>query len=252
MIVQRAFGKKKSKMEAGRQSIREVGELDLRRLGVSAVAGRGFLGRLTPDLIEELVQSSHSAWYPVGTILPPAPEGLRPALVLAGRLRFYLSAPDGRQLTVHYALPGDIIGTVIRDQSHVTARLEVLRPVALLHLDEEHVRWLARTNVAFTSALLAETAERLRAVYRMLAARAFTSVRVRVARDLVERADMSGGLQRGMHLTVTHQSLADATGSVREVVARAIRDLRHESVIATNGDGITILDPAALKRAAGM
>ena len=239
-------------MEGEQPSIREAGDTGLRRADLRAVAGRRFLGRLTPDLIEELVQSSHSAWYPVGAILPPAPEGTGPALVLAGRLRFYLAAPDGRQLTVHYALPGDIVGTVIRDQSHVTARLEVLRPATLLHLDEEHVRCLAGRNVALANAMLQETMERLRAVYGMLAGRAFTSVRVRVARDLVELADMSGGLAPGTRLSVTHQSLADATGSVREVVARAIRDLRHESVIATDLDGITVLDPSALKRAAGL
>jgi CRP/FNR family transcriptional regulator, cyclic AMP receptor protein len=239
-------------METERPLIREVGETAIDRADLTAVAGRGFLGRLTSDLVEQLIQSSHSAWYPVGTVLPPAPQGLGPALVLAGRLRFYLSAPDGRQLTVHYAQPGDIIGTVIRDQSHVTARLEVLQPATLLHLDEEHVKCLVDRNVALANAMLEETLERLRAVYRMLAARAFTSVRVRVARDLVELADMSGGLARGMHLTVTHQSLADATGTVREVVARAIRDMRHESMIATDIDGITILDPTALKRAAGL
>ena len=239
-------------METQRPLIREVGETAIDRTDLAAVAGRGFLGRLTPDLVEQLVQSSHSALYPVGTVLPPAPQGLGPALVLAGRLRFYLSAPDGRQLTVHYAQPGDIIGTVIRDQSHVTARLEVLQPTTLLHLDDEHVKCLVARNVALANAMLDETLERLRAVYRMLAARAFTSVRVRVARDLVELADMSGGLSRGTHLAVTHQSLADATGTVREVVARAIRDMRHESMIATDVDGITILDPAALKRAAGL
>lgn len=229
-----------------------MGEPDLRRLSLSAAAGRGFLGRLTPELIEQVVESSHPAWYPVGAVLPPAPEGIGPSLVLAGRLRFYLSAPDGRQLTVHYALPGDIVGTVIRDQFHVTARLEVLRPATLLHLDEEHIRCIIASNSGLAKAMLEETVERLRAVYRMLAARAFTSVRVRVARDLVELADMSGGLAEGMHISVTHQSLADATGSVREVVARAIRDLRHARVIATNGDGITVLDPSALKRAAGV
>jgi len=232
--------------------IREEGETGVRRLAGSAVAGRGFLGRLSADLIDELVESSHSAWYPAGTVLPPRPEGFGPALVLAGRLRFYLSAPDGRQLTVHYALPGDIVGTVIRDQAHVTARLEVMRPATLLHLDEEHVTCLVGRDVALANAMLQETIERLRAVYRMLAARAFTSVRARVARDLVELADMSGGLAQGTRLSVTHQALADATGSVREVVARAIRDLRHESVIASNVDGITVLDPAALKRVAGL
>jgi CRP/FNR family transcriptional regulator len=239
-------------MEAEQPSIREVGDTGLRHVDLRAVVGRGFLGRLTPDLIEELVQSSHSAWYPVGTILGPAPEGFGPALVLAGRLRFYLSAPEGRQLTVHYALPGDIVGTVVRDQSPVVARLEVLRPATLLHLDEEHVKWLVGRNAALANAMLQETIERLRAVYRLLAARAFTSVRVRVARDLVELADMSGGLAQGTRLSVTHQSLADATGSVREVVARAIRDLRHESVIATDLDGITVLDPSALRRLAGL
>jgi CRP/FNR family transcriptional regulator, cyclic AMP receptor protein len=237
-------------MEASGTSTREESETDLRPPGLAAVAGRGFLGRLEPDLIEELVESSHSAWYPAGTVLGPAPQGLGPALVLAGRLRLYLSAPDGRQITVHYALPGDIVGTVIGDQSHVVARLEVLRPATLLHLDEKHVTCLLGRNAALAKAMLDEALERLRVVYRLLAARAFTSVRVRVARDLVALAEMSGGLERGTHLPVTHQSLADATGSVREVVARAIRDLRHERVIATNADGITVLDPSALKRVA--
>jgi CRP/FNR family transcriptional regulator, cyclic AMP receptor protein len=237
-------------MEATGTSIREEGETGLRHADLRAVAGRRFLGRLTVDQIEELVDSSHSAWYPAGTILGPAPQGLGPALVLAGRLRLYLSAPDGRQITVHYALPGDIVGTVIRDQSHVVARLEVMRPATLLHLDEKHVTCLLGRNAGLAKAMLDEALERLRVVYSLLAARAFTSVRVRVARDLVALAEMSGGLEQGTQLTVTHQSLADATGSVREVVARAIRDLRHERVIATNIDGITVLDPLALKRVA--
>jgi CRP/FNR family cyclic AMP-dependent transcriptional regulator len=241
-----------SMVEPELSSMAEPDDGGLRRLGLKAIAGKGFLGRLSPELIEQLVASSHSAWYPVGTVLPPAAEGYGPALVLAGRLRFFLSAPDGRQLTVHYALPGDIVGTVIRDQSTVTARLEVLQPTTLLHLDEDHVGCLIRSNPAIAGAMLDETAARLRAVYRMLAARAFTSVRVRVARELIALGDMSGGLARGTRLAVTHQSLADATGSVREVVARAIRDLRQESLIASTADGISILDPAALKRVAGL
>ena len=239
-------------LEREARSIEEPGIHSVHHAGLKAVSGRGFLRRLPWDLIENLAQSSHSARYPTGTTLSPVPDGVGPALVLSGRLRFFLLAPDGRQLTVHYALPGDIIGTVIRDQSEVTARLEVLQPTTLLHLDEAHMRCLAEQNAALAGAMLAEALYRLRAVYRMLATRAFTNVRVRVARDLVELADMSGGLERGMRLAVTHQSLADATGSVREVVARTIRDLRHEMVIATNAEGITVLDPTALKRAAGL
>jgi len=42
-------------------------------------------------------------------------------------------------------------------------------------------------------------------------------------------------------LRVTQQALADATGSVREVVVRALRELRLLGVIETNGSLITIL-----------
>jgi DNA-binding transcriptional regulator YhcF (GntR family) len=52
-------------------------------------------------------------------------------------------------------------------------------------------------------------------------------------------------------LIVTQQSLADATGSVREVVSRALQSLSQEGVIATSPASVTVLDPDALTRLAG-
>jgi CRP-like cAMP-binding protein len=77
------------------------------------------------------------------------------------------------------------------------------------------------------------------------------SVRARVARDIIERARLSGPIRSGVHLAVTHQSLADASGSVREVVARTLRKLSRDGVIATAGGGVTIVDPEALTNLAG-
>ncbi len=78
-------------------------------------------------------------------------------------------------------------------------------------------------------------------------------VRARVARDLLERANITGmPLRAGLHLDVTQQALADATGSVREVVARALRELRSEKVIGSLGDGVTTLDFDALDRIASV
>ena len=45
---------------------------------------------------------------------------------------------------------------------------------------------------------------------------------------------------------VSQQELADAVGSVREVVARALRDLRAAGIVATSTDRIEILDPVQL------
>ena len=39
---------------------------------------------------------------------------------------------------------------------------------------------------------------------------------------------------------------ADAVGSVREVVARALRDFRVAGLVATGPDSVLIVDPAGL------
>lgn len=231
-------------------AVDELGESEFRALGLDAVAGQGFLARLTEAQIEELVQSAHSAWYPAGVLLAPPRVKSGPALVVAGRLRYFLAAPDGRQLTVAYNTPGDLIGTVVRDTKTLSARFEVMQPTTLVHLDENHVMTLLAARPALALAMLDESSSCLRRAYDLLAGRAFTNVRVRVARDLWERARTDGCVKVGQHLDVTHQSLADATGTVREVVARTIRDLRHEGVLATDPAGVTILDPDALAGAA--
>jgi CRP-like cAMP-binding protein len=83
-----------------------------------------------------------------------------------------------------------------------------------------------------------DVACRLPHTFRALAASAFMTVHSRVARDLVERAQVNRPLRRGLHLNVDQQDLADATGSVREVVAAALQRLQDEGVIAKTNGGI--------------
>jgi CRP/FNR family transcriptional regulator, cyclic AMP receptor protein len=45
---------------------------------------------------------------------------------------------------------------------------------------------------------------------------------------------------------VSQQELADAVGSVREVVARALRDFRVAGIVATAADSVVILDATRL------
>ena len=47
-------------------------------------------------------------------------------------------------------------------------------------------------------------------------------------------------------VSVSQRELAEAVGSVREVVVRTLRDLRESGVISTHRDHIVILDPLRL------
>ena len=215
----------------------------------SGIAERGFLARLSPELIEELIQSSRPASYGTGLILEtPTHAGF--ALIVSGAMRYYLPAANGRQVTVGYLGPGNVIGTV-QSESTDQIRIQVIAPTTLWHLDAGRVHAMIERRPDFIQALLDEATHGLRHSFRVLAASAFTTVRARVARDLIERASLSGPLRAGIHVIVTHQSLADATGSVREVVARALQTMRQEGVIDTGWGSVTVLDPDALARLAG-
>src|SRR5229473_6519572 len=215
----------------------------------AGVAQRGFLSRLSPELIDELIQSSRPASYAAGFILEtPTHAGL--ALIVSGALRYYLPAANGRQVTVGYLGPGNVFGSV-QKESAAGLRIQVIAPTTLWHLQAERVQLLMLRRPGFIQALLDEATHGLRHSFQVLAASTFTTVRARVARDIVERANVLGPLRAGTHLMVTHQSLADATGSVREVVARALHDLEREGIISTGRSSVTVLDPDALTRLAG-
>jgi CRP/FNR family cyclic AMP-dependent transcriptional regulator len=213
------------------------------------VAERGFLARLSYELIDELIESSRSASYPAGMILT-TPGGAGLALIVSGALRYYLPAANGRQLTVGYLGPGNVVGTVEKESTSLV-RIQVIEPTLLRHLQADRVQALINRRPEFRQAMLDEATQALRHSFRVLAASAFTTVRARVARDIIERASLSGPLRAGTKLIVTQQSLADATGSVREVVSRALQSLSQEGVIATSPASVTVLDPDALTRLAG-
>ena len=77
----------------------------------------------------------------------------------------------------------------------------------------------------------------------------FATVRQRVARQLLDLAsthqqdsDPNGELA----VRITQQDLAEAVGTVREVVVRTLRQLRDAGVVRTERDRIVLLDPAQL------
>lgn len=77
-----------------------------------------------------------------------------------------------------------------------------------------------------------------------LSQQAFLSVRERLIRHLLDLATPS----EGRHLVVraTQQELADAVGSVREVVTRSLRELHRRKLLETGRDQVVLLDPIAL------
>jgi CRP/FNR family transcriptional regulator, cyclic AMP receptor protein len=218
---------------------------------LSALPANGFLARLPRELAAELINAAAVIHYPQGSVRAPTRDAPWAAVVVSGMLRQYLPARDGRQVTIRYVRTGDLVGSPDTGSSWTRPEIEAVEPSDLLHLDMARIERTALHAPELSAALAEEATSRLVQAWRVLASTAFATVRSRVARDLLERAGRTGVARSGDRVRVTQQALADATGSVREVVARALRELRLRGVIETNPTGVTILRVEALVAEAG-
>jgi len=125
------------------------------------------------------------------------------------------------------------------------ASIQALVSSELLALDPLRLQRAADRDHAVARAYLDELGERVLTFVAAIPGSAFTTVRQRVARHLL---DLASERQRGAELVarVSQQDLADAVGSVREVVVRVLRELRAEGLVRTGRGRIAIVEPARL------
>ena len=74
---------------------------------------RSFLARLPPELVGNLLAEGEGSDYPAGTVIYREGSAARTALVIKGLLRVYMSSAEGRQVTVRYARPADVLGIAV-------------------------------------------------------------------------------------------------------------------------------------------
>ena len=228
-------------MEDGRTSWSPDDDID------AAIAASPLGGLPAATLAGLMVGARPLRLPPGGFVRQEAQPGPHLELVVAGLVRGYLHASDGRNLTIRYARRGAILGVVsLFDPRYaMPGSTQALVPSSLIQLRPDVMLAAVDGDPRVARALLEDLSIRVQEYIAQIHQRAFASVRQRVARHLL---DLASEHQRGPDLVaaITQQDLADAVGSVREVVVRALRDLRSEGTVATQRRGILILAPGRL------
>ena len=184
--------------------------------------------------------------YPAGATIYWERSDPKSLLVVRGLVRVFMTSPEGRQVTVRYARETDVLGIAVIVGGPVDVRVQTLARSSLFGIDQVALTAAARRDPLVAWALAEELSRRLYATLAQTAINAFGTVRQRVATHLLDLASSGTGRQGHLVAEVTQQDLADAVGSVREVVARVLRDLRHAGLIATGSDSVVILDAVGL------
>ena len=211
-----------------------------------------FWSDLPEPILERVLHGARARRIPArGAVFALGDPEPRAGILLSGTARAFLAAADGRQLTVRY----DRRGAFVARRSyllggHSPIAIHAVTDVELLELEAREFLGLVETEATVARAVLAELSRRLEDVYATVADSAFGTVREKVARHLLA---LSGDGRPGERriAPITQQELADGVGTMREVAARALRDLRREGIVATAPGSIEILDPARLAACLG-
>jgi len=182
---------------------------------------------------------------PRGTVVFRAGDEARAFfIVLAGRIAVTITAPNGREILLYEVAGGETcVQTTLallgdrryEGEARVTEDAEAIaipRPV----FDRLMVE-----SAAFRSFVFASFGRRLSDVIHLLERVAFLPVESRLAGILLLRAGTGGAV------SATHQELASAIGSAREVVSRRLDLLRDRGIVELGRGVVTIRDRRALE-----
>jgi len=167
-------------------------------------------------------------------------------VIRSGRVAIVLNSPDGREMSIEEMRPGDIVGELglLTRKTHsagalVKTRTEALmipRETFLLVLDHEPA--MARRLLDITASRLHKSASREMAL-------AFMDAQARLARHLLALEELEKA--KG-YVTASQEELAQATGLIRQTVAKALGQWRRDGWLLTGRGRILILNRKALRQ----
>lgn len=190
-------------------------------------------------------------WHRGRTVLRAGDSGTTMMIVVKGRVKLMMSAPNGRERILHIVGPGETFGEMsMLDGGQRSADAETLEPTTALVLGQETCDGLIDSDPAFARRLIADLCLRVRRTTSLLEDALFLSSDVRLAKRLRTMAKPNGQLLDGRPELVleglSQQDLADAVGVSRESVNRQLRawqdagfvTLRHRAVVVHDIDGL--------------
>jgi CRP/FNR family cyclic AMP-dependent transcriptional regulator len=224
-----------------------IGPLTMATQPVLDAGNTSFLDRLPTESRAQVLINSTKIWYAAGTIAYQSGDPDRADILDAGLVRLYLSSSDGRQTTVRYAHPGELMGGLLVMGGVFDGSAQMVQDSTVIHLDLPAVRRQLLVDPALAEAIAADLALRYTHAVRTIGVHAFGSVVQRVAFDLLDRACLSQLSTGILDAQVSQQQIADGIGSARQVVTQALAELRTRGLVATTHRHVTIIDPMRLE-----
>ena len=167
-------------------------------------------------------------------------------IVLAGRVEVFLTGSSGRDILLYAVEPG---GTCIQTTlgllggEDYSGEAVTASDCRLVLIPKGEFLTLMDRSAPFRAFVFSAFAQRMQGMMHVLERVAFQRVESRLAAALLDRAE-------GGRVPATHQDLATAIGSAREVISRRLEAFARAGWVTTERGAVTLTDMPALRRLA--
>ena len=166
-------------------------------------------------------------------------------LVLEGRLRVYISAENGREISILFLTRGDPFSIITVDNAgpfDIVPQLQATERTVLAYIPKADFVSVAYCVPQASEYLLNVAARNAQGILNCIEKHLFSSLRHGVARTILEQAER----EKSDSIHITHEQIANHLGTTREVVSREVEQLRCAGIISTARGRIGILDRGRL------
>jgi CRP/FNR family transcriptional regulator, cyclic AMP receptor protein len=220
---------------------------------VDVLAGTELFAGATPEELQAIAPAVRQRAYRRGAYLWHAGDPASAAyIVQSGLLKTVKPGPDGRDVVLTLAGPGDVMGEyhLLEESSCRLYDAVAVERSECLVLPRDSLRYHLERNPKVMRRLAAALVRRaLRQVDALASPRVERDIAGRVERKLMELAETHGeSTAEGnrIRLRLDQSTLAGIVGGSRENVNRVLRRLVQEEVILNDGGTITVRDAGRL------
>ncbi|MBM3180592.1 MAG: Crp/Fnr family transcriptional regulator [Chloroflexi bacterium] len=205
---------------------------------MKVLRGNEYFDDLTEIILKEVADRMHLREYQRGDVLfwegDPC-DGLY--IVEQGSAKIFRLSPQGRQYIVRVLQEGDTFAEVPAfDEGTNPVNVEALETCRVWVINSQKLHELVMAHPAFAQKVLVNFGRMLRGMVRMVSEMAFYQVTHRLARLISELPQEKSAPHW------TQEQLAARLGTVREVVARSLKELERSGAIKMEDRRIQVAD----------
>ena len=205
---------------------------------IKTLRGNQYFDELPDNLLKEISEHMNLREYPRGDVLFWEGDPANGMYIMEhGSAKIFRTSPQGRQYIVRILQEHDTFAEVPAfDGGMHPVNVEALETCRVWEIDGEMLRELVNLHPAFAQKIIRNYSQMLRGMVRMVSEMAFYQVTHRLAR-LIENMPQDKSAPHW-----TQEQLAAQLGTVREVVARSLKELERSGAIKMEDRRILIAD----------